>query len=213
MGSEVLVALLVTGVLWDEVKVLATDDEGAVHLGGDNGSGQDTSTDGDLASEWALLVWVWVSACSVIFVLFFVSGFDVFGIVRVRPAIISCPPDAPGIAQTPPSSSHPVVHVAGRLTDVGSLNGGLWGLESKTNILVPSAAVLASAGRLDLDLGVKEDVWLLLEGALSLDGQFGGHFCGWWMSRWSKVVKSDIRLVVVELLRYTDLGARQARRD
>ena len=56
VGSEVLVALLVTGVLWDEVKVLATDDKGAVHLGGDDGSGQDTSTDGDLAGEWALLV-------------------------------------------------------------------------------------------------------------------------------------------------------------
>lgn len=56
VGSEVLVALLVTGVLWDEVKVLATDDESAVHLGGDDGSGQDTSTDGDLAGEWALLV-------------------------------------------------------------------------------------------------------------------------------------------------------------
>lgn len=80
-----------------------------------------------------------------------------------------------------------------RLTDVGSLNGGLWGLKSKTNILVPSAAVLASAGRLDLNLGVKEDVWLLLEGALSLDGQFGGHFCGWWMSRWSKVVGNRIQ--------------------
>ena len=49
-------ALLVTGVLWDEVKVLATDDESAVHLGRDDGSGQDTSTDGDLAGEWALLV-------------------------------------------------------------------------------------------------------------------------------------------------------------
>ena len=49
-------ALLVTGVLWDKVKVLATDDKSAVHLGGDDGSGQDTSTDGDLAGEWALLV-------------------------------------------------------------------------------------------------------------------------------------------------------------
>ncbi len=56
VGSEVLVALLVTGVLWDEVKVLATDDESAVHLGGDDGSGKDTATDRDLAGEWALLV-------------------------------------------------------------------------------------------------------------------------------------------------------------
>lgn len=49
-------ALLVTGVLWDEVEVLAADDEGSVHLGGDDGSGEDTATDRDLADEWALLV-------------------------------------------------------------------------------------------------------------------------------------------------------------
>lgn len=56
MGGEVLVALLVTVVLGDEVKVLATDDDGAVHLGGNDGTGQDTAADGDLAGEGALLV-------------------------------------------------------------------------------------------------------------------------------------------------------------
>lgn len=56
VGSEVLVALLVTSVLWNEVEVLATDDESAVHLGGDDGAGEDTATDGDLSGEWALLV-------------------------------------------------------------------------------------------------------------------------------------------------------------
>lgn len=56
MGGEVLVALLVTGVLGDVVEVLATDDDGAVHLGGDDGAGQDTATDGNLAGEGALLV-------------------------------------------------------------------------------------------------------------------------------------------------------------
>ena len=54
--GEVLVALLVTGVLGDEVKVLAADDESAVHLGGDDGAGEDTATDGDETSEGALLV-------------------------------------------------------------------------------------------------------------------------------------------------------------
>jgi hypothetical protein len=54
--GQVLVSLLVTGVFWDEVEVFATDDEGSVHLGGDNGSGQDTATDGDESGEWALLV-------------------------------------------------------------------------------------------------------------------------------------------------------------
>jgi hypothetical protein len=41
------VSLLVSGVLWDEVEVFAADDEGSVHLGGYDSSGEDTSTDGD----------------------------------------------------------------------------------------------------------------------------------------------------------------------
>ena len=113
--GEVLVAALVTGVLGDEVKVLAADDESAVHLGGDDGSGQDTAADRDLADEGALLV------------------------------------------------------------DVGAVNGGLGGLETQTDVLVPSAAVLASAGGLADLLGVLEDVRLLLVSALALDGKFGGH--------------------------------------
>lgn len=56
VGGKVLVAALVTGVLGDEVKVLAADDQGAVHLGGDDGAGKDTATDGDETSEGALLV-------------------------------------------------------------------------------------------------------------------------------------------------------------
>lgn len=49
-------ALLVTRVLGDEVKVLSADDEGTVHLGGNNGTGQDTATDGNETGEGALLV-------------------------------------------------------------------------------------------------------------------------------------------------------------
>lgn len=49
-------SLLVSGVLGDEVEVLSADDECAVHLGGNDGTGQDTATDGDETSEWALLV-------------------------------------------------------------------------------------------------------------------------------------------------------------
>jgi len=56
VGGEVLVALLVTGVLGDEVEVFTTDDQGAVHLGGHDGTGEDTATDGDHAGEGALLV-------------------------------------------------------------------------------------------------------------------------------------------------------------
>ena len=49
-------ALLITVVLGDEVKVLATDDDGALHLGRDDLTSEDTTTDGDIAGEGALLV-------------------------------------------------------------------------------------------------------------------------------------------------------------
>jgi hypothetical protein len=54
--SKVLVSLLVTGVLGDEMEVFSADDESSVHLGGNDGPGQDTATDGDETGEWALLV-------------------------------------------------------------------------------------------------------------------------------------------------------------
>jgi hypothetical protein len=38
------------------VEVLAADDEGAVHLGRDDGAGQDTAADRNHAGEGALLV-------------------------------------------------------------------------------------------------------------------------------------------------------------
>ena len=57
MGSEVLVSLLISGILGDVVEVFTADDESTVHLGGNNGTGQDTTTDGDLTSEGALLVY------------------------------------------------------------------------------------------------------------------------------------------------------------
>jgi hypothetical protein len=56
--SEILVALLVSGVFGDEVEVFSADDEGTVHLCGPDGSSEDTSTDGDETGEWALLVWI-----------------------------------------------------------------------------------------------------------------------------------------------------------
>ena len=54
--GQVLVALLVTGVLGDEVEVVTADDAGTVHLGGHDCAGQDTAADRDLTSERALLV-------------------------------------------------------------------------------------------------------------------------------------------------------------
>jgi len=56
VDSDVLVTLLVPGVLGDEVKVLSSDDDGAGHLGRDDLSGEDTSTDGNETGEGTLLV-------------------------------------------------------------------------------------------------------------------------------------------------------------
>ena len=49
-------AFLVSRVFGDEVKVFAANDEGAVHLSGDDGTGENTAADGDFASERAFLV-------------------------------------------------------------------------------------------------------------------------------------------------------------
>jgi hypothetical protein len=38
------------------VEVLSSDDDGSVHLGGNDGAGEDTATDGDEAGNGALLV-------------------------------------------------------------------------------------------------------------------------------------------------------------
>ena len=49
-------ALLVTGVFGDEMEVFSADDDSSVHLGGNNGTSEDTATDRDEAGERALLV-------------------------------------------------------------------------------------------------------------------------------------------------------------
>ena len=54
--GQVLMSLLISGVLWDEVEVFAADDESAVHFGADNGTSEDTAADGDHASEGTFLV-------------------------------------------------------------------------------------------------------------------------------------------------------------
>jgi hypothetical protein len=69
--SEVLVSLLITGVLGDEVEVFAADDESAVHLGRNDGAGKDTATDGDLASEWALAVCEMIESLAAVLLLRF----------------------------------------------------------------------------------------------------------------------------------------------
>ena len=58
-----------------------------------------------------------------------------------------------------------------------TLNRSLWCSEAQSNVLVPSSSTLSDAG-FRLRLGVQEDVRLLLERALRLHGEFGGHNCG-----------------------------------
>lgn len=87
-------------------------------------------------------------------------------------------------------------------TDVAALNGSLGRPEAQTNVLIPSAATLASLAGLGLRLGVKEDVRLLLESALRLDGQLGRHGCDMVSllggiveeERWLKVVGRSVTI-------------------
>lgn len=48
--------LLVSVVFWYVVKVLSSDDNGTSHLGRDDLSAQDTTSDRNLTGPWALLV-------------------------------------------------------------------------------------------------------------------------------------------------------------
>lgn len=56
VGGQILVSLLISRILGNEVKVLAADNQRSVHLGGHDGSGEDATTDGHQSGEWALLV-------------------------------------------------------------------------------------------------------------------------------------------------------------
>lgn len=48
--------LLVSVVFWNVVQIVSSDDDGTVHLGRDNSSGQDSTSDGNQSSEWTFLV-------------------------------------------------------------------------------------------------------------------------------------------------------------
>jgi hypothetical protein len=178
VGGEVLVALLVTGVLGDEVKVLAADDERPVHLGGDDGAVQDAATDGDLAGEGALLVCreAWLASRSKSCIASIASS-NLSSRKRHSPSFIASRKTTQSSFLASFVSLHPSSYSCVQRTDVGALNGSLGGTETKTDILVPAATTLARASRLRLGLLVLED-GLLLERALRLDGEFGGHIDG-----------------------------------
>lgn len=56
VDRKVSVSLFVTLVLADEVKEVASDDDGSLHLGLGNNTAQNTAADGDIGGEGALLV-------------------------------------------------------------------------------------------------------------------------------------------------------------
>jgi hypothetical protein len=47
MCGKVLVTLLVTGILGNKVKIFSADDNGSVHLGGDNSACENTTANRD----------------------------------------------------------------------------------------------------------------------------------------------------------------------
>lgn len=49
--------ILLRTVFWNEMEIISSDDDCSVHFGGDDTSSKDTTTDRNLASERALLVW------------------------------------------------------------------------------------------------------------------------------------------------------------
>lgn len=57
MSGQVLVSLFITIVLRNIVQVFAANDDGTVHLGGNNATSEDPAANRDQASEGALLVY------------------------------------------------------------------------------------------------------------------------------------------------------------
>lgn len=155
MRSQVGVSLLVSGVLGDEVKVFSSNDEGTVHLGGNDGASQDTATDGDETGERAFLV----CRSNVRSNFFSILCACVFS-------------DAALLAE--------LTDVAARDSSLrGSEAQADILIPSSTSL----ADLLALCGP-GLGLVVEKDVRLLLVSALGLDCQFGGHGCGWRSTGW-----------------------------
>lgn len=170
MGRDVLVPLLVSLVLADVVEVVTADDNGAVHLGGDDGTGENLAADRDKTSEGALLVWrKTVSTSPSYRTTLYPPIFYNILLSRQLPS--------------PLKSSSPPLHLLhliqphtriakGEPTNVGTINSGLGRLKAQPNVLVPSLAPPLLCRRV---LAGVEDVRLLLESALALDGKLSGH--------------------------------------
>jgi hypothetical protein len=141
------VSLLVSSVFWDEVKVFSADDERTVHLGGDDGSGQDTATDGDETSEWALLVCLNSVSfllkscfpCSSCHLLCEAESQNSYTAGRICPA--NKQTSQPFTTRSQPRREIP----KSRPTNVVSFNRSLGCSESQTNVLVPSSSTFANS--------------------------------------------------------------------
>lgn len=166
-----------------------------MHLGRDDGAGQDTATDRDQAGEGAFFVYrteralVYSSVeyfTESRFFSFFLFFFPIlFGYLNSTHKQNLTPPPTP-----PPNFSIPQpllptpTKTQSKLTDISPLNGVLGSLETQANILVPSPSSLTDPAVRGTGLIGEKDVGLLLESPLGLDGQFGGHgwccfCCGW----------------------------------
>jgi hypothetical protein len=111
MGWEVVMSLLEPVVLLDVMEVISSEDNGSVHLVGENNTLKDSTTDGDVGGEWALVV------------------------------------------------------------NIVALNGSLWGLEAKADLLVESWSLGGLLG--DHLLRVLENSKLFLESSFGLDREVG----------------------------------------
>jgi hypothetical protein len=138
VGSNILVSLFETTVLSDVVKVISSYNDSSLHLGGDDLSGQNSSSNGDVSGKGALLV------------------------------------------------------------DEGSLNGGIGGLDSESNVLYETHGLLA--GGTDGTLAGDKDGILLLVGlfvliALDVILSYADHFLLYLLSylRKNKTIEREKR--------------------
>jgi len=56
MGRKVVMSLFESVILLDVMKVISSQDDGVGHLGGKDDTFTDSSSDGNVRSEWALMV-------------------------------------------------------------------------------------------------------------------------------------------------------------
>lgn len=56
VSSNILVSFFVSVIFWNVMQVISSDNDGTVHFGGNNSTGQDFTSDGNSTSEWTFFV-------------------------------------------------------------------------------------------------------------------------------------------------------------